>query len=326
MNVPNAFQSAAIGMALAGLDGRWLRVNPETCRLLGYSERELLSTTVEKLVLHFTGEHAEEALGHLAVDAAPLPYCTEKRLRRGDGSSIWASLHITVVQDCNGQPDSLLVQLQDITSRRTAEEVEERMFELPVALHYVAGFDGYFKKLSASWESALGYPTDYLLSVPYLDLVHLDDRLSTVSEAQGVEVGSNTFLFENRYRHADGSYRWILWTSVTAPKEKLIYGVALDYTKRKEAELKLAETVKELEEVLEELHASQEQINKLREGLITICAWTKQIFHQGNWIPVDEFLSQHLKLRLTHGISHEAVGMMQKDLAQTIQESREGNP
>jgi len=113
---------------------------------------------------------------------------------------------------------------------------------------------------------------------------------------------------------------------VTAPKEKLIYGVALDYTKRKEAELKLAQTVKELEEVLAELHASQEQINKLQEGLITICAWTKQIFHQGNWIPVDEFLSQHLKLRLTHGISYEAIGMMRENLAQTIQESREGKP
>ena len=40
-----AFESAVIGMALVGLDGQWLKVNPSLCQLLGYSEKELCGMT-----------------------------------------------------------------------------------------------------------------------------------------------------------------------------------------------------------------------------------------------------------------------------------------
>jgi hypothetical protein len=138
-------------------------------------------------------------------------------------------------------------------------------------------------------------------------LVHPDDREQTMKEFRGVKACSNTFLFENRYRHADGSYRWLLWTSITTLGEQLVYGVALDYTRRKEAEIKVAATIAELERVLADLHASQDQIAKLRAGLLKVCAWTKRVEHEGRWIPVDEFLSEYLKLNVTHGISDEAV-------------------
>jgi hypothetical protein len=42
----------------------------------------------------------------------------------------------------------------------------------------------------------------------------------------------------------------------------------------------------------------------LRKGLLTICAWTKRIRHDGRWMPVDEF--NYLRLQLTHGISDDA--------------------
>jgi len=185
--------------------------------------------------------------------------------------------------------------------------MEERIFELPVALHFVAGFDGYFKKLSASWETLLGHRIEYLLSVPYLDLVHPDDRAITIAAGRRVGECAKPFPIENRYRHADGSYRWILWHSVISRDDELIYGVALEDTKRKEAELKLERTVEELTRVLRDLHTSRESIEKWRQGLVTICAWTKQVQHEGSWIPIDEFLSKHLKLNLTHGICDEAM-------------------
>ena len=45
---------------------------------------------------------------------------------------------------------------------------------------------------------------------------------------------------EGRYRHKDGSYRWLLWSAVPFPSENLIYIFARDITPRREAEAKVA--------------------------------------------------------------------------------------
>ena len=45
-----AFEFAAIGMALVAPDGRWLRVNPSLCRIVGYSPEELLATTLQAMM------------------------------------------------------------------------------------------------------------------------------------------------------------------------------------------------------------------------------------------------------------------------------------
>ncbi len=43
----NAFDAAAIGMAIVSLEGRWLQVNPPLCRMLGYGEQELVKLTFQ---------------------------------------------------------------------------------------------------------------------------------------------------------------------------------------------------------------------------------------------------------------------------------------
>ena len=53
--------------------------------------------------------------------------------------------------------------------------------------------------------------------------------------------------FENRYRHKDGTIRWLLWTSAPLPDKQIIYGAARDITERKEAEETLGTLVRELE-------------------------------------------------------------------------------
>lgn len=82
--------------------------------------------------------------------------------------------------------------------------------------------------------------------------------------------------------------------------------------RRKQVEQELAHTVEKLEQALDHVRTSQVEIEELRAGLLTICAWTKRIQHHGRWMSVDEFLSQHLHLKLTHGISEDA---MQKAIA-----------
>jgi signal transduction histidine kinase/CheY-like chemotaxis protein len=95
--------------------------------------------------------------------------------------------------------------------------------------------------------------------------VHPDDRAATVAEAAKVAAGARVISFENRYRCADGSYRWLQWTSMPYAAEQAIYATARDITERKEAQDQLTRYATELEtakQSLEENAASLWQLVK----------------------------------------------------------------
>lgn len=127
-------------------------------------------------------------------------------------------------------------------------EVYEQFFNLSIDMLAVAGFDGYFKKLNPHWEKTLGWTDEELLSRPYLEFVHIEDRDSTINAAKGIEEGKPVITFENRYLCKDGSYRWISWNCFPRVKEKLIFAVARDITKMKQMEESQRKTREELEE------------------------------------------------------------------------------
>jgi PAS domain S-box-containing protein len=106
----------------------------------------------------------------------------------------------------------------------------ERLFNLSRDMFCVAGFDGYFKRLSPSCERTLGYTEVELMSKPYLDFIHPDDRQATIGAAAHAEAGSHVVQFRNRYLAKDGTYRWLSWNAVPFPEHQLIYCVARDIT------------------------------------------------------------------------------------------------
>ena len=120
-------------------------------------------------------------------------------------------------------------------------ELDLREFaDLSLNLLCIAGTDGYFKYLNPAWETALGYTREELLSRPYIEYVHPDDRSATVSEAAHVASGHSTLSFENRYHCKDGSYRWLLWSAIVRAEKGLIYCVAADVTEHKLEAVRLA--------------------------------------------------------------------------------------
>lgn len=112
--------------------------------------------------------------------------------------------------------------------------------DLSLSLLCIVGTDGYFKYLNPAWETTLGYTRQELLSRPYVEFVHPDDRQATASEAASVASGRSTLTFENRYRCKDGSYRCFLWSAMVRPEMGLLYCVAADVTERKLEDLRLA--------------------------------------------------------------------------------------
>ena len=122
----NAFQFAAIGMALVGLDGRWLQVNRAVCELVGYTEEELLNALL-------SGHHPSRRSGARSFLRGAAPGRRSAPLTRWRSAIstrtariIWVLLHVAIVRDEEGKPQAFISQIIDITARKVAEEELER--------------------------------------------------------------------------------------------------------------------------------------------------------------------------------------------------------
>ena len=107
----------------------------------------------------------------------------------------------------------------------TEDDLRE-FIDLSLNFLCIAGTDGYFKHVNPAWETTFGYTKEEVLSRPYLEFVHPDDREATIAEATNIASGRSTLSFENRYRCKDGSYRWLLWSAVVRPERGLIYCIS----------------------------------------------------------------------------------------------------
>jgi len=123
-----AFQGAPTGMALVGLDGRFLAVNPSLCEFLRREEPTLLASGFHSLT------HPEDLAADL-VEVERLAngelerYRTEKRYLLPDGSVAWGSLNLSLVRDANDEPRYFVAQIEDIALRKEVEHELARYTE-----------------------------------------------------------------------------------------------------------------------------------------------------------------------------------------------------
>jgi two-component system, sensor histidine kinase and response regulator len=138
-------------------------------------------------------------------------------------------------------------QIGLFVDRRRAQEELDRFFTLSIDMLCIAGFDGYFKRINPAWERILGYRQTDLLTQPYMDFVHPDDKAATLEQAGRLVEGESILSFENRYMHKDGTFRWLMWTCAPFRQHQVIYASARDITERKAAEETLASYARDLE-------------------------------------------------------------------------------
>ncbi len=116
-----AFECAPIGVALVGLDGRFLRVNQALCDMLGRSEDDLVDADFAAITHPDDRSMNGSSLARLAEgDGGPAR--TEQRYLGIGGGSVWAELSVSTVHDQGGAALYLVCQVEDITDRKHAEE------------------------------------------------------------------------------------------------------------------------------------------------------------------------------------------------------------
>ena len=124
-----AFQHAAIGMALTSPNGQFLRVNAALCRMLGYTEAELLALDINA-VSHPDDLATDLELLQQVLRGERDSYQIEKRNLRKDGYVVHLQLSVSLVRDPQGAPLYLVSQAQDISQRNAFQDALHREREL----------------------------------------------------------------------------------------------------------------------------------------------------------------------------------------------------
>jgi PAS domain S-box-containing protein len=147
------------------------------------------------------------------------------------------------------EAENALRELNDTLERRVEDETRERLqiWNVSQDLLVVADLQGKYLSVNPAWFSTLGWSNSELLGRTSQWLLHPDDQDRTYDEISQLAAGRKTIRFENRFRHKDGSYRWISWNAV--PDGSRIYATGRDVTELKDAENLLRETRRELAQV-----------------------------------------------------------------------------
>ena len=178
---------------------------------------------------------------------------------------------------------------------RAVHDLEDRYFATSIDLLCFLDFNGYFKRLNPAWERTLGFSRTELMSRPFIEFVHPDDRERTLKQNALVRGGGQALAFENRYMCKDGSYRWFRWNAAPDFGTQVIYSMARDITAIKEADDQREKLVRELQNALAEVRSLQE--------ILPICSYCRKIRDDENyWHTVETYVSRHTNTRFSHSI------------------------
>ncbi|MBP0588731.1 response regulator [Paraburkholderia sp. LEh10] len=160
--------------------------------------------------------------------------------------------------------EEALLELNETLEARVVEAVadRDRLWEISEDLLVVAGVDGRLERVSPSWTRVLGHDVRWLALQPYFALIHADDLPLVNAHLGELRRTGAPVRFENRLRHADGSWRWIAWTLSLDPDTERVHGVGRDVTSDRETQ----EALRHAEEALR-IAQKMEAIGKLTGGV-----------------------------------------------------------
>lgn len=264
-------------------DGRMIAANRGTVELvgkpieaiIGRTDREFLDDPIQGDAVmandaRVMAENRTEALeeevsfpgGHRATWLS-----TKAPFRNADGTVVGlvgSSVDITERKRAEEQlrhSEAQLLELNDTLEQRVQAAMadRDRTWNNARDLLLVVGDDGIFRSVNPAWTQLLGWRSEELIGRSYLEFIHPDDHPSSEGALATASV-QELPVYENSYRHKDGSFRRISW--VAAPEGNLIYASGRDVTADREQQ-------KQLEQAQDQLRQAQkmEAVGQLTGGI-----------------------------------------------------------
>lgn len=240
--------------------------------LFGIGREALRGSFDDFLALVHPEDRPYIAALHKGVSEGRTTIDAKHRILHPDGTTRWIHERAELVQGPDGSA-ILAGTAQDVTelqAGRDAIVARDRFFELSIDMFCIAGINGYFRQVNPAFTRVLGHEVETLLDEPWINFVHPDDVEATENVRATLQQGRRIFAFENRFRCADGRYRWLSWVSM--PVGDLIYSVARDVTESRRLEESLRRTMDDLQSRNRELedfafvasHDLQEPLRKIQ--------------------------------------------------------------
>jgi len=212
-------ESAGDAILVNDSSGRFVEVNEEACRSLGYARAELLEKYVHDVEVALTREEIEQNFDAISQDVT---MTVESVHRRKDGTEFPVEVRGTLIV-MGGEKFSLSVA-RDITQRkrmenalRTSEEQYRRFFEDAGIGMAIVETDGRFREVNDAFAQMLGYDTGELSKLGIADISHPDDLETGNQYWNELLAGQRrSYQLEKRYRRKDGRYVWGLLTTAAA--------------------------------------------------------------------------------------------------------------
>jgi len=251
-----ALDAIPTGLCVCGETGILVRYNQRAVELWGRAPR--------------LGDPAElngGAFRRYAPDGSSLPFSSspvatvlrtgetllgaELTIERPDGSRVPVLMNVAPLEGAFGSVEGAVCSFQEFTERKRAEdelrslseqlgvEVERRTLErdriwnVSEDLLAVGNFDGYFISINPAWTRLLGWSRDEIRSMHVSELRHPDDAPHAEAGRARLTRGAPSVRLENRFRHKDGSWRWLQWT--LTENDGLLYVVGRHITAEREA-------------------------------------------------------------------------------------------
>jgi len=267
---------AIVSKDLNGIIVSWNRAAEN---LFGYAAEEVIGKSITILIPEELHDEEPKILERIRRGDSLDHYETIRQ--RKDGSRLPVSLGVSPVRDAHGTIVGASKIARDITARKQAEherdriegelrelsakleqEVERRTLErdriwnVSEDLLGVSNFEGYVLSMNPAWSRLLGWTEDEIKAMHVSELRHPDDGAHSEAGRKQLAQGVPTVRMENRFRHKDGTWRWLHWTMtedngliyvagrhVTAEKES---AAALQQAQRQAAHLQKMEAIGQL--------------------------------------------------------------------------------
>lgn len=233
------FQDSPVGISIASMDGKVISVNNTMEELVGYTESELSEIGVAKT--YAVPEEREELLKLLLQTGTLRNH--EIKVRKKNRNTFSASINVNTIEI--GNEKLFLTSMQDISKlKKTEEENKMLLMGIEQASEGIAisDLEGNLDYLNKAFAEKHGYTKEELLG-QNLEILHTNEQLEVVREANEKIRTDGEFLGEIWHKHRDGTtFPTIMHNSIIKDnngKTIGMIGTFIDISKQKDIEGKL---------------------------------------------------------------------------------------